>query len=155
MLRTILALILLLAMSCAHKTAAVRNKLSDRIEQEEVRSLQQIKDDMQVVLAEHGEIDAQAKEEISVRLTEGLDRLQELKDRESQVIQAVLNKMLLSTSEGSAAEFAGLNSEIEELYRAKAKNVSQLIKEIRAATGRNRPTDTFYRDLGLIIREIR
>lgn len=149
-----LTMLLLIFVSCAHQSQVHREKLSERIEQQEVRSIQQIKEDMQGVLAEHSELDPQTKSDISKTLDAGLDRLKELKDRESQVMQALLSKMLMAPTQNDP-ELAVFDAEIKKLYRSKAKNVTELIKGMRAATLKNRPTDSFYQDVGLIFREMR
>jgi hypothetical protein len=155
MIRFAFILAIGLVVSCSHKSKAIKNDLAQRIEKQEVRSLQEIQDDVQAMLAEHQELDEQAKQEVSVSVGQGLARLQELKDRESQVIQAVLAKLVMSPGNTNHAILAGLKSEIDAIYLAKSENVTQIINDIRIATARNLPTESFYRDLGLIIREIR
>lgn len=154
-MRLITMLSLLLSVSCA--SVSNSPKLKEIIAAEEVRSLKEIKNHSQFLLESHPEIKENNKIILEEKINEVLRKQQELRDQESKIIQALINKTLSMPDQSDYNDFSRskLEKELNSNYENKYKNIYSLVSLISEMSSRNETSSTFNQDIGLLIREIR
>lgn len=145
----ILVLLLLVA-SCAHKMDY--RVLGEKVEQMEARDLQIIKEDMTAVLAGHPQMTQEMKTTVTALLDKHISEHQRLKAEESKALQVLLEDTL-SDPDSLARSFG--KKKLSEIYQLKSTNVLALIDGIRSTTASLKDRPAFYREMSILMRELR
>lgn len=141
--------------SCS--TSQEKKSLSQRIQAEEVRSLQEIKSHAGFLLESHPELDETTKKELGALLDTTITKQQALKDEESKIFQLLLGKSLRinQLTESEVKEKNNLKIRLKEVYEEKSKNVFVLINKIVSLSEQNVINDSFRNDMIDFIRDAR
>lgn len=155
---TFLLLTLCFLASCSSTNSSnAKLKLSERIEAEEARSMQEIQSHTEILLNEHPELDAATKTELKNFLNMTMTQHQELKDKESKIFQLLLQKSLrinhLSVEELKDKD--NLKKTLADVYEEKSKNVHALINKMVELSNKNQISESFKSDMWLFIRDFR
>jgi|GEM_PF-6966382 len=143
-------LLLILLTGCAHKMDY--RILGEKVKQMEARDLAVIKDDMTGILATHPEMTQEMKGSISGLLDKHLTEHQRLKGEESKALQVLLEDTL--TDPDSVSRSFG-KKKLTEIYQLKSNNVLSLIDSIRSTTASLKDRPAFYREMSILMRELR
>ena len=152
-------LIMLLALgflsSCS--TAQEKKSLSQRIQAEEVRSLQEIKSHAGFLLESHPELDEATKKELGDLLDTTISKQQALKDEESKIFQLLLSKSLRvnQLTDSEVKDKNTLIIRLKDVYEEKSKNVLVLIDKIVSLSEHNVINENFRNDMMDFIRDVR
>lgn len=141
--------------SCS--SAQEKKSLSQRIQAEEVRSLQEIKSHADFLLESHPELDEKTKSELSLLLETTMIKQQSLKDEESQIFQLILKKSLRvnQLTDAEVKDKKNLKLRLKEVYEEKTKNVLTLINRIVNLSEQNVINDSFRHDMMNLMRDMR
>lgn len=145
-----LLVLLLLATACAHKMDY--RVLDQKVNQMEARDLEVIKDDMTSILASHPDMTQEMKESIIQLLEKHLSEHQRLKGEESKALQVLLEDTL---SDPNSVSRSFGKEKLAEIYQLKSKNVLGLIDGIKANTATLKDRPAFYREMSILMRELR
>ncbi len=152
----LLALSFLASCSSANFTKE-KLRLAERIQAEEVRSLQEIKSHTEILLDEHPELKEITKNELKAALNTSLARHQELKERESKIFQLLLEKSL-KASQLTAEEQQDKNNlkkTLNDVYEQKSDNVHWLVGKMVELSNNNQISESFKDDLLIFMRDFR
>lgn len=107
-------------------------RLAQRIEAEEVRSFEEIKSHVDLLLEEHPELKEETRKELKSLLSVTMNKHQEFKNEESKIFQLLLEKSLKVNplSEQEIKDNNALKLRLSELYYQKTKNILDLINRI-------------------------
>jgi hypothetical protein len=152
-------LIMFLCLGVLTACSSVQDKrsLSERIQAEEVRSLQEIKSHSEFLLKDHKELDERTKNELSVLLNATMIRHQALRDEESKIFQLLLSKSLRinQLTDSEIKEKNSLKIRLKNVYEEKSNNVLALINKIVDLSEQKVINDSFRHDMIDFIREFR
>jgi hypothetical protein len=146
---------LVLMTSCS--TTTEKSSLSQRIQTEEVRSLQEIKSHAGFLLESHPELGAETKKELGALLDTTITKQQALKDEESRIFQLLLGESLRvnQLTESEAKDTNSLKMRLREVYEERSKNVLTLINRIVSLSERKVINESFRHDMIDFIRDAR
>lgn len=145
-----LLVLLLLTAACAHKMDY--HLLGEKVKKMEARDLQVIQEDMTAILAGHPEMTQEMKSTITALLEKHISEHQRLKGEESKALQVLLEDTL--SDPDSLARSFGKNK-LAEIYQLKSKNVMTLIDSIKVTTASLKDRPAFYREMSILMRELR
>ncbi len=152
-------LIMFLSFGVLTACSSVQDKrpLSERIQVEEVRSLQEIKSHSEFLLKDHKELDERTKNELSLLLDATIIRHQALRDEESKIFQLLLTKSLRinQLTDSEIKDKHGLKLRLKNLYEEKSNNVLALINKIVELSEQKVINDSFRHDMIDFIRDFR
>jgi hypothetical protein len=152
MKKIILFVSILSTVSCSHTSNY--HKLKDKVESYEAKNLSDIKEDVELTLQSHPELDETSKNNLNLHLNEAITKQQELKNKESKIVQTMLDKSL-TPEKGNIQKINILKKELNNLYTEKANNMNNLIDNILKDTYDSKTDEVFFNEMGLIMREIR
>ncbi len=151
--------LILFALGCLISCASHKDSrtLSQRIESEQVRSLQEIKSHTVLLLDGHPELSDQTKSELNSMLDRTMLKLQSLKDEESRILQLLLTQSLKvgQPTDVDLKDKVKLEKRLNELYQEKSENILGLVKNIVTLSEKNVINDSVRHDLIFLIRELR
>jgi len=141
--------------SCS--SAQEKKSLSQRIQAEEVRSLQEIKSHADLLLESHPELDEKVKVELSALLDNTMTKQQALKDEESKIFQLLLKKSFRvnQLTDKELGDKNDLKVRLKDVYEEKSKNVLALINKIVSLSDQNAISDSFRHDMMDFMRDFR
>ncbi len=152
-------LFLLISLGVLSSCSSVQEKknLLQRIQAEEVRSLQEIKSHAEFILEKHPELDGATKKELGFFLDTTITKQQGLKAEESKIFQILLSKSLRinQLNESELKDKNRLKIRLNEIYREKSRNVLVLINKIVSLSQQNAISHNFRRDMMDLIRDSR
>lgn len=152
-------LILFLSLGVLTACSSVQDKrsLNERIQAEEVRSLQEIKSHSEFLLNGHKELDERTKNELNVLLNATMIRHQALRDEESKIFQLLLSKSLRinQLTDSELKDKQSLKLRLKKIYEEKSNNVLVLINKIVALSEQKVINDSFRYDMIDFIRDFR
>lgn len=155
---TLLLLALSFLVSCSSANGNKEKlRLAERIQAEEVRSIQEIKNHTEILLDEHPELKESTKNELKAALNTSLTRHQELKEKESKIFQILLEKSL-RVNQLTAVELQDKNNlkkTLNEVYEAKSDNVHWLVNKMVELSNDNQISESFKDDLLIFMRDFR
>lgn len=153
----LLIMLLSLGVLSSCSTAQEKKSLSQRIQAEEVRSLQEIKSHAGFLLESHPELDETTKKELGVLLDTTITKQQALKDEESKIFQLLLSKSLRvnQLTDSEVKDKNNLKIRLKDVYEEKSKNVLVLINKIVSLSEQNVINDSFRNDMMDFIRDAR
>jgi ribosome-associated translation inhibitor RaiA len=131
--------------------------IQDKIASEQVRTLNEIKLHSELILDAHPELTSEVKLRTKGLLQETLNRLQSLKDEESQIIQLLLNQSLMAKEPKKLAvdEQKLLKKRLEIVYKSKSENIFSLVSTIKMMSENQEINEGFKRDVEVFIRDFR
>jgi len=112
-----------------------------------VKSYEQKKELIKEIISTHNEFNLATKEKLEKSLLASLDRAQNLKDKESQLIQEVLKQSIVKKA--SYENLVVLKKELKNLYKEKYKNFETAINDLKQIVGIKPENQGFYDDLSL------
>jgi hypothetical protein len=132
-------------------------KLSEKIQSEEVRSLQEIKSHAEMLLDEHPELDETTKDELRGILNNSIATHQNLKDQESKILQLLLDQSfkINQLTPQELKEKNELKLRLSRVYTEKSNNVFALIKSIVDLSKKRPISEGFRNDMLMIMRDFR
>ena len=153
----ILFVLLTLGFLASCSSTQEKKTLSQRIQAEEVRSLQEIESHARFLLESHLELDEKTKQELSGLLNATMIKQQSLKDEESKIFQLLLSKSLRvnQLTDGEVKDKNSLKLRLKDVYEEKSKNVLALINKIVSLSENNVINDSFRHDMTDFIRDFR
>ncbi len=141
---------LILVSSCAHRWTY--QEFTKKVEQSEAQSLAQVKTDTDEILAHHPELDTPTKKTLKDLVNQHLQIHSSLRQEEAKVIHVMLEESLKDPK--PVAKHFGVQK-LQEIYVAKAKNIAELVQQIRFVTQGKTVNQDFYREIEQLMREIR
>jgi hypothetical protein len=141
--------------SCS--TSHERRSLSERIQAEEVRSLQEIKSHIGFLLESHPELDKATKLKLGALLNITISKQQALKEEELKIFQLLLSESL-RINHLTAREVKDKNDlviRLKEVYEERSENVQTLINKIVHLSEQKVLSDSFRHDMMDFIRDAR
>ncbi len=155
-MKTVVTLMLMgFLFSCSTKKE--NQSLEQRIQAEEVRSLQEIKSHSDFLLETHSELDEKTKNEVKSLLFETISKQEALREEESKIFQLLLKESLrvdqLTSQE--LADKREVKKRLKEVYEKKSKNVLSLINKITLLADNHSFNESFKKDMIQLIREMR
>lgn len=153
----LLSLFLIIGSLVSCSSAHEKKKLSEQIQEEEVRSFREIKAHADVLLDEHPELNEKTKAELRELLHMTLNKHKDLKDQESKIFQLLLEKSLM-VNQLTAQELKdkkSLKGRLSQVYEQKYDNVSFLIKRVVELSQQKAITDDMSKDLKMFMRDLR
>jgi hypothetical protein len=147
---------LTLTFGCSTSSRNSRD-LEKRVEALEVYSLKELEQHTQILLETHPELTPQGRKEVKELLEQNIQRFQELRRREAQLIQSLLANSLSSNERGprDLQEEKQLKKILEEIYEQKHKNTLKLVSRIAELRQKKLLDEGIQKDLNLILRELR
>ena len=150
-------LLILLSLGILSSCSSVQDKrnLSQRIDAEKVRSLQEIKAHAGLLIESHPELDEKTKMEISSLIDVTINKQQELKDEESKIFQLLLSKSF-RVEELTDSELKDKNSlkiRLKEVYENKSDNLLKLISQIVGYSNSKAINKGFRDDMIIMMRD--
>lgn len=155
---TLVILGLCLLASCSTvKPSKEKVRLSERIQSEEARSIQEIKSHTELLLDEHPELDDVTRNELKEFLNVTMTRHQQLKDDESRIFQLLLQKSIRinSLTAQELKDKRDLKKSLSEVYKEKSNNVHTLINKMVELSNKNQISESFKDDMWLFMRDFR
>lgn len=132
-------------------------RLAERVQQEEVRSLNEMHAHVQLLLETHPEIDSDTKLKVGKLLDEAIDKHQALKVKETQVLQLLLtltiNRAALDTQQ--LKDKNNLKKELAKIYSEKSENALGAIQKMSDLIQPQNMNETLRRDLSDMLRGLR
>jgi hypothetical protein len=141
--------------SCS--TSKVSMNLSQKIEQEEVRSLKEIQSHIEFLLKSHPELDFEARNKLSAALDAAMAKQQELKNEESKIFQLLIRKSLKvdQLTDKDLADKSNLKVRLKVIYDEKYKNILNLITNITVLSDQEYINESVNRDMMYLLRDLR
>lgn len=141
--------------SCS--TTQDKKNLSERVQAEEVRSLQEINSHAKFLLESHPELNEPTKSDLGTLLNLTIAKQQVLKDEESKIFQLLLNESLRvnQLNDEEKKQKGILASRLKVVYEEKSRNVLSLIDKIVELSAKKVLNESFERDMVDFIREVR
>ncbi len=155
-MKLLIVLNILLALSSC-SSVQEKKSLSQRIQAEEVRSLQEIKSHAGFLLDSHPELDEKTKKELSALLDAAMIKQQAFKDEESKIFQLLLSESLKvnKPTDGEVKEKDSLKLRLKNVYDEKSKNILTLINQIVSLSEKNAINEGFRLDMMDLMRDFR
>jgi hypothetical protein len=148
--------LIVISASCAHKPKA-EESLETIVKKEEVRNFKEIERHSKLVVERHPELSADTKSQLQSLISQALNRAQELRDEESQIIQLLLSKSIRAkdlTTQESATKLA-LIKRLDKVYDEKEKNVLTVISRIKDLSDNNQINEGLEKDMMIFLRDLR
>jgi hypothetical protein len=151
----IFILSLLFLSSCS--TSKVSMNLSEKIEQEEVRSLKEIQSHIEFLLKSHPELDFEARSKLSAALDDAMAKQQDLKNEESKIFQLLIRKSLKvdQLTDKDLADKSKLKVRLKVIYDEKYKNILNLINNITVLSDQEYINESVNKDMMYLLRDLR
>lgn len=125
----LLIMTLLILTSCAQTKPKVVRQADEFTPQ----TIEQKREKIKEVLANHNEFKAEEREKIEKVLMKALDKSEALRERESQLLQQVFNKTLCD--KGTYNEIGALRVEMNKVYAMKSENIESTLKKLKDLVG--------------------
>lgn len=109
-------------------------------------TLEQKKQLLKNLISKHDEFDKATKKKLEKSLISTLDRAQKLRDRESQLIQEILDQTLVKKTNYDLV--LRLKKELKEVYSKKYANFNRAIIELKKVVGIRPDNQSLSSDLG-------
>lgn len=141
----VLFTIFLLSVSCAHKEVKT---VHENIEKYEYKSTNQLEKDIDLLITHHPEFNDDQKEKIRSVLNTALKQNRQLKLKESQMTQHLLELTL--ANKASYTEIANLRKAMTLNYNQKAKLFEQTALKLKKIIGITLPQNDFEKETSLL-----
>lgn len=152
-MRLLQASFLIFLIAGCSSTAEQKKTLQQKIADQEVRTLTEIKSDAAILLESHPELTPATKDKIRQQIDVVIARHQDLKEKESKVINLLITESL--TENESKKTQKNLKKELDEIYDAKEENILSLVFLISKMKFNNETSESFNQDVQMFFREFR
>ncbi len=146
-----LPVLMALLVSCAHRIDY--DQFVSKVNAKEARDTAEIKEDVELMLQLHPQMNEEMKQTIRGYITTHIDEHQRLKDEESKIVQVLLEKSISSPAIDDH-QHNGMK-DLEQIYQSKAKNISKLINSVKDLTADLKDQPELNKELLLLMRELR
>jgi chromosome segregation ATPase len=123
-------LLLLFSISCAISEKSPAVKAS---RERSVKSIDEKKELIKKMLDEHPEYSQKTKDKIQSILISSLNTIEDLRKRESQLIQQIAHCTMVE--EKSFEEMSALKRELKKVYNQKYENLEKAVNQLKALLG--------------------
>jgi hypothetical protein len=153
----LLVILLSLVTFTSCSSAQEKRTLSERIQAEEVRSLQEIESHASFLLENHPELNQNIKNELSLLMRSTIAKQQSLKDEESKIFQLLLSKSfrINELTQNEINDKNSLKLRLKDVYEEKSKNVMLLIDKIVSLSKLEVINESFKKDMTDYMRDFR
>lgn len=126
-----------------------KKSLTERIQAEQVRSLQEINSHANLLLSSHPELDETTKNELKNFLKIMITKQQSLNDEESKIFQLLLKKSFRvnQLTDKELSDKSNLKMRLKDVYDEKFKNSLALISKIVNLFEQNSVSESFRNDM--------
>ncbi len=155
-MKSILYISLILFSACAVKMKTEEN-LEAIVTQEEVRNFKEIERHSKLVIERHPELTPTTKSQLEELISTALEKAQNLRDEESQIIQLLLSKSIRSkdlTSQEKTTKNE-LIKRLDKVYDAKEKNILAVISRIKELSDKSQINEGMEKDMMIFLRDLR
>lgn len=146
--------VLILFSACTTKKEPLEN-LETIISQEEVRNFKEIERHSKLLIKLHPELKPTTKTELEQLITSALDRAQQLRNEESQIIQLLLDRSLRSQAKDEKTSEFELTKKLDKVYSEKEKNILALVARIKVLSENKEIDEKMEKDMMIFLRDFR
>jgi hypothetical protein len=146
-----LPVFMVMLVSCAHRVDY--NQFVSKVNAKEARNTAEIKEDIELMLKLHPQMNEETKEAIRGHITTHIDEHQRLKDQESKIVQVLLEKSITSPAIDDH-QHNGMK-DLDQIYQLKAKNISKLITSVKSLTANLKEQPELHKELQILMKELR
>ncbi len=148
--------ILILLIACTTKKEPLQN-LEFIISQEEVRNFKEIERHSKLLIELHPELKPSTKTQLEQLITSALNRAQQLRNEESQIIKLLLDRSLRSKAESNDEKSTELEltKKLDKVYSDKEKNILTLVSRIKELSDNKEIDEKMEKDMMIFLRDFR